>query len=96
MTKKFQGAFHAITVMGGNYINQQRFKPLTGKGKPLWEFKEHDHRLYCARIVNGNSVDIVLLCGWCKDKSGKSIEESVNIDKAKLLYEEYLEERDTS
>ena len=92
MAKKLKGAFYAITLMGSEYVNSQRFKPLTGKGKPLWEFKEHDHRLYCIRLVRGDSVDVVLLCGWSKDKEGKSKEEPLHIEKALLLYQEYLDE----
>lgn len=93
MAKKFKGAFHALTIMGSEYVNSQRFKPLTGKGKPLWEFKEFDHRLYCVRIVTGSIVDIVLLNGWSKDKGGKGKEEPEHIDRAILLYEEYMAER---
>lgn len=93
MLKKLKGAFHALTVMGSEYVNDQRFKPLTGKGKPLWEFKEFDHRLYCVRNVNGSFVEIILLNGWSKDKEGKSKEEPLHVERAILLYEEYLAER---
>lgn len=93
MLKKFKGSFHALTLMGSDYVNDQRFKPLTGKGKPLWEFKEFDHRLYCVRTVFGDSVEIVLLNGWSKYKKGKSREEPSQVDRALLLYEEYLAER---
>ncbi|MFL6199143.1 MAG: hypothetical protein ACJ76J_08205 [Thermoanaerobaculia bacterium] len=92
MSNKFRGAFHALTVQGKDYVNDQRFKPLTKKGKPLWEFKEHDHRLYCARIVRGNAVEIVLLHGWSKDKKGPSKEEDQQVATAMALYEEYLAE----
>jgi len=92
MMKKFRGAFYALTLMGSEYVNDQRFKPLTSKGKPLWEFKEHDHRLYCARTVKGNRVEIVLLCGWSKDKEGKSKEEKHQVATAISLYEEHLAE----
>lgn len=92
MKKKFQGAFRAIGIMGSSCHHGQRFKPLKGKGDPLWEFKEHDHRLYCVRNVNGSFVEVILLSGWSKDKEGKSKEESVQIESAMLLYQEYLEE----
>jgi hypothetical protein len=36
--------------------------------------------------------DIVLLCGWVKDKKGKSREEVREIAKAKSLYEEFMSE----
>lgn len=93
MANKFRGAFHALTVQGKEYVNDQRFKPLTKKaGKPLWEFKEHDHRLYCARIVRGSAVEIILLHGWSKDKKGPSKEEDQQVATAMTLYEEYLAE----
>jgi hypothetical protein len=93
MLKKLSGGFQALTVMGKDYVNDQRFRPLTKKaGKPLWEFKEHDHRLYCARIVRGNAVEIVLLHGWSKDKEGPSREEDQQIATAISLYEEFLAE----
>lgn len=92
MAKKFRGSFHALTIMGGDYINHQRFKPLKGKGKPLWEFKEHDHRLYCVRIVRGSMVRAVLLYGWVKQKEGKSKEEDRHIEAAISAFKEYLAE----
>jgi hypothetical protein len=79
--------------MGTSYVNQERFKPLRDQGKPLWEFKEHDHRLYCVRTVIGASVEIVLLSGWVKDKEGKSKEELTQVKKALQLLEEYESER---
>ncbi len=78
--------------MGQDYVNDQRFCPLTKAGKPLWEFKHHDHRLYCARIIRGSAVEIILLHGWSKDKEGKSREENQQIAIAMTLYEEYLAE----
>jgi hypothetical protein len=48
--------------------------------------------LYCARIVKGSAVEIVLLYGWSKDKDGKSREEDLHIATAISLYEEYLAE----
>jgi hypothetical protein len=82
--------------MGKDYVNDQRFWPLTKKaGKPLWEFKQHDHRLYCARTVIGSAVELVLLHGWSKDKEGRSREEDNQIATAITLYEEYLAEPKT-
>lgn len=88
--RKFKGAFDAITQQGSKYVNHQRFRPLTGAGKPLWEFKEHDHRLYCCRECTGDYMRIVLLSGCVKQKEGKSKEEDSEIKTAKRLYEEYL------
>jgi hypothetical protein len=53
----------------------------------MWEFKEHDHRIYCLRTVSGTIVDIVLLSGWIKDKT-RGREERAEIDKAKNLLRE--------
>jgi len=76
--------------MGAKYVNETRFKPLHGDGKPLWEFKEHDHRLYCIRFVEtGDRADVVLLNGWIKDKEGKTKRENSQIATAKTLYAEY-------
>ena len=70
--KKFEGSFDALSKMGAQYCNAQRFKALIGDGKPLWVFKEHDHRLYCERrVVDGEGVSVVLLSGWIKDKEGR-------------------------
>ena len=96
MLKKFQGSFQALTHMGIEYQNQQRFTPLHGAGKPLWEFKEHDHRLYCLRnILPSKSVEIVLLSGWIKDKKGKAIEETREIERAKKLLTEMQQPTNT-
>lgn len=89
---KFNGSFDALTKMGPNYYNRERFKPLIGKGKPLWEFKEFDHRLYCYRRVNGTTVEVVLLDGWIKDKAGKSREEDNRIQAAQNLLAELMKE----
>jgi hypothetical protein len=93
MIKKLRASFHALTIMGADYCNDQRFRPLTKAGRPLWEFKQHDHRLYCARIVRGTAVEIILLHGWSKDKEGKSKEENNQVATAMTLYEEYLAEQ---
>jgi hypothetical protein len=92
MQRKFAGQFDALTKQGSRYCNQERFRPLRDKGKPLWEFKEHDHRLYCLRIAKQESVLAVLFSGWIKDKKGKGREEAREIEKAKSLYEEFQRE----
>ena len=94
MRKRFDGQMVALTKDGGaEYENHQRFRPLHGNGKPLWEFKEHDHRLYCARYPRClGKVDIVLFNGWIKDKEGRTDREDREIERAKLLYNEFLAE----
>ena len=92
MANKFKGPFDAIMKTGADYCNQVRFKPLSGQGKPLWEFKEHDHRLFCHRRVVEQAVQIVLLSGWVKDKKGKGKEEEREIKRAKDLEREFLAE----
>ena len=88
--KKFAGSFDALVKMGASYYNSQRFKPLKGKAKPLWEFKEFDHRLYCNRCVSGKRVDVVLLNGWVKDKRGKTEAEQRAIATALRWRNEFL------
>ena len=94
MRKKISGQFDALTKMGSTYVNDQRFRPLHGRGKPLWEFKEHDHRLYCFRSVipGSSSVVVVLFSGWVKQKAGRSGIEDREIEKAMSLYNEFLSE----
>lgn len=93
MSRRFQGSFDALTKMGAVYQNSQRFKPLGGEGKPLWEFKEFDHRIFCCRIVTGQYVEVVLFNGWIKDKDDRSgREERSRIQNAQHLYQEYLTE----
>lgn len=93
MRKRFAGQFDAISKQGATYVNNQRFKQPQGKGKPLWEFKEHDHRLYCFRKVEPpNSVIIVLFSGWIKQKSGKTDREVREIEHALLIYQEFITE----
>ena len=92
MRSRFLGQCGALTKTA-NYENYERFRPLHGDGKPLWELKEHDHRLYCVRIpVGSGQVNLVLLSGWIKDKQGKTDRERREIEKAKNLYEEFLKE----
>ena len=92
MRNRFLGQFWALTKDAG-YVNHQRFRPLRDKGKPLWEFKEHDHRLYCIRLAVGvDRIDVVLLSGWVKDKDGRTGREDREIEKARGLNEEFLTE----
>ena len=90
--RKFKGQFHCLGTMGARYCVHERFKPLHGKGKPLWEFKEGHHRLYCVRLVRDNGMIIVLLNGWIKDRRGKSDREAREIDRAIGLYAEFKAE----
>ena len=93
MRKRFMGQFDAVTKQGSGYCNEQRFTPLHGDGKPLWEFKEFDHRLYCRRtVVPPRSITVVLLSGWIKQKKGKSKQEDREIKHAKDLYMELQNE----
>jgi hypothetical protein len=94
LVKKFKGSFLAVLNIGSIYCNGERFKPLQGDGKPLWEFKEHDHRLYCFRAVvqPGKFVVIVLFNGWVKEKRGRTEKENREIAKAISLYNEFLHE----
>jgi hypothetical protein len=94
MCKKFKGQFDALTKTGSDYVNHQRFRSLGGDGKPLWEFKEFDHRLYCCRKVVQNTkvVEVILLGGWVKDKKGRTEKEDREIAKAQSLYSEFLDE----
>lgn len=90
---KLKGEFMAVTIKGRSHENHQRFRALKDKGKPLWEFKEFDHRVYCCRICTGEKVECILLFGWTKQKSGKSREEDAAIASAKRLYDEYQLEK---
>ena len=94
MVKRFDGQFHALTILGADYCNYERFKNLAGEGKPLWEFKEHAHRWYCLRQVAQGCkvVTIILFNGWVKEKRGKTDKENREIEKAKALYQEFLVE----
>jgi len=95
MLKRFRGQFHALGQIGSDYCNQQRFWPLSGEGKPLWEFKEHDHRLYCFRKITGlttKTISVVLFGGWIKDKRGKTEEEKQKVRTAISIYKEFSQE----
>ena len=95
MRTRFQGQMGALTKDSGGmaYENHQRFCPLHKAGKPLWEFKEFDHRLYCARIPRENgAMDIVLFNGWKKDKKGRTDREDREIERAITLHREFLAE----
>ena len=91
--KKYKGSFDALSKLGPDYYNPQRFKPLIGAGKPLWEFKEFDNRLYCFRTVKQtNTVDVVLLSGWVKDKKGRTEREVREVQSAQGLLNEFMQE----
>jgi hypothetical protein len=93
MCKRFAGQFDAISKMGSEYENHQRFTPLRGRGKPLWEFKEHDHRLYCfRRVLQARAVLIVLFGGWIKQKAGRTDKEDREIERAMQLYNDFMNE----
>jgi hypothetical protein len=92
MMKRFSGQFDALSKVGAGYVNDERFRPLRHAGKPLWEFKEHDHRLYCARQAASSGIVVVLLSGWIKQKEGKSGREAREIQRALNLYAEYMNE----
>jgi hypothetical protein len=85
------GQFDALSKLGTEIpVMQSRYKPLGGRGKPLWEFKEHGSRIYCERlIVGGDRVLITLFNGWTKDKTGRTQREDTEIDKAQFLYAEF-------
>jgi hypothetical protein len=89
--KKFMGQFDALAKHGTDIpVIPERYKPLTGDGKPLWEFKQHDDRIYCERlVVGGNKVLIMLFNGWTKDKAGRTRREDIEIVKAQNLYQEF-------
>lgn len=90
--KKFMGSFDALGKIGASYQNPQRFKALQGKGKPMWEFKEHGHRIYCYRRVLDQRVAAVLLSGWDKDKEGRTDREDREIQAAHGLLAEFMAE----
>ena len=93
--KKLKGLFRALTELGARFQLHQQFKPLHNEGKPLWEFKAFDHRLYAIREqISEMAVNVVLLNGWVKDKEGKAKEERDKIAIAITLYQEYLRYRD--
>jgi len=86
------GNFDALSKIGAPYQNPQRFKALLGKGKPLWEFKEHGHRIYCYRKVVDQRVYAVLFTGWDKGKEGRTDREEREIQAAHGLLAEFLTE----
>ena len=93
MQKKFAGQFDALTKQGAEYENYQRFTPLRGRGRPLWEFKHFDHRLYCFRkAASAKTVLIVLFNGWVKQKTGKTEKEDREIAHAMELYNQFMQE----
>jgi hypothetical protein len=92
LQNKFNGLFDAFVKQGAVFENYIEFKLLHGKGKPLWEFKQHEPRIYTVRERFGERFAIaVLLDGWVKGKSGKGKEEKTRIASAITLYhDEYL------
>ena len=93
--KRFAGQFDAITKTGEGYINNQRFRPVTGADQTLWEFREDDHRLYCfKKSVPPNSVIIVLFSGWIERRSVKSGKEKRQIRVAQFIYREFINEHE--
>jgi hypothetical protein len=93
MRNRFRGQCDALTKLGAEYVNYERFHALQKPGKPLWELKEHDHRLYCARRqLDLERIDLVLLNGWIKDKTGRTEKEAREIERAQTIYMEFLNE----
>jgi hypothetical protein len=93
MRVRFAGQCDALTKQGAQYCNRERFCPLHRNGKPLWEFKEHAHRLYCFRKeTKTGRVIIVLFNGWTKSKKGKRGIENREIAKAIDLFKEFSDE----
>jgi hypothetical protein len=95
--KRFKDSFGAAVQLGSDYMIHERFHPLHDDGRPLWEFKEHKHRLFCQRTVTGKSINIILFNGWKKDKDGRGKkEEEAQIQRAQNLLNEcrqLMEER---
>lgn len=93
MQRRFGGQMHSLARSDDpvEFCNPQRFKPLHGAAKPLWEFKEDDHRLYCVRFVHGKHLTVVLLDGWVKGGNRKNREDR-EIEKALGLLDEFLME----
>jgi hypothetical protein len=91
--KRVAGQFDVLTKIGADYCNHERFHPLHGYGKPLWEFKEFDLRLYCSRrVIPPKTIEIVLFSGWVKQKRGKTKKEDRQITRAVALYNEFVVE----
>lgn len=98
---RFRGSFDVLAKTGCDYESYVRFRSLHNEGKPLWEFKEHAHRIYAAREIFtiGEGRDqqkiavVILFNGWKKGKDGKAKEEKIRIATAQTLYAEYLRTR---
>jgi hypothetical protein len=86
--RKFESSFGAVSEVGAEYRNRERFTRLRDSGSPLWEFKEHEHRLYCIRRQVRDHVYVVLLDSGKKAKTGKSRLESRAIEHAQTLRQE--------
>lgn len=92
MANKFKGLMNALMIQGASYRNPERFRDLHGAGRPLWEFKQFDHRLYCDRRATGQFIVVVLFNGWVKQKRGRTDVENREIERALGLYQEFLGE----
>jgi hypothetical protein len=79
-------------IQGVGYQNPERFRLLTGAGRPLWEFKQFDHRLYCYRRVVGQFITLVLFNGWVKQKRGRTDVEDREIARGLDLLQEFMAE----
>lgn len=92
--ERFQRVFARFLDEGLAIAGNGVFKPLTGRGKGIWEFKQFDHRLYAFRGPDyGKAARLVLLNGWIKDKDasiGAGIEENRQIEKAIAMKAECL------
>lgn len=89
MRKRFAGSFDALVRMGANYEIDNRFKPLKGEARPLWEFKEEDQRIHCSREQQGAAVRVILLNGFVKDRGQGKKHEAQAIETGLGLYREY-------
>lgn len=90
--EKFERVFARFQQEGMGIAGNGVFKPLTGRGKGIWEWKQFDHRLYAFRGPDyGEAARVVLLNGWVKDKAaplGSGVEENRQIEKAVALRDE--------
>jgi hypothetical protein len=94
--EKFERVFGRFQQEGMGIASNGVFKPLAGRGKGVWEWKQFDHRLYAFRGPDyGEAARVVLLNGWVKDKAaplGGGVEENRQIEKAIALRDECLTE----
>ena len=92
--ERFVRIFGRFQQEGMGIAGNSVFKPLTGRGKGIWEWKQFDHRLYAFRGPDyGTAARVVLLNGWVKDKDnsiGGGVEDNRQIEKAIALRDECL------